>query len=139
MKAYSRYKQSDITFIGDIPEQWEIQRLGSIGYFSASGIDKKSVDGQEEILMANYTDVYGNKTNAIEAEHDFMITTAPKTKIKQHSLKQGDILFTPSSETIDEIGISAVVLEDLPGVVYSYHLIRFRPTITIDLNFCKYL
>jgi type I restriction enzyme S subunit len=36
-------------------------------------------------------------------------------------------MFTPSSETPDDIGRSAVVMEDLPNTVFSYHLVRLRP------------
>src|SRR5690606_37950881 len=39
---------------------------------------------------------------------------------------RGDIFFTPSSEVINDIGKSAVALEDMDGCVYSYHIMRLR-------------
>jgi type I restriction enzyme S subunit len=54
------------------------------------------------------------------------------------AVKKGDILFTPSSETPDDIGHSAVIFDDLPNSVYSYHLVRFRPNFQFDLKFSNY-
>jgi type I restriction enzyme S subunit len=67
-----------------------------------------------------------------------METTTTAEKIREHSLKKGDILFTPSSETAEDIGVSAVVTADLHNTVYSYHLIRLRTSNTLDLRFKKY-
>jgi type I restriction enzyme S subunit len=50
----------------------------------------------------------------------------------------GDILFTPSSETPTDIGHSVVVKEDMHDTVYSYHLVRFRPSSLIDVNYSNY-
>lgn len=138
MKVYPSYKESGVEWIGNIPKHWDILRLVNVGTFSASGIDKLSVEGQETVRMANYTDVYGNASHELWGTYDFMVTTAPKTKVEEHKLIEGDILFTPSSETIEDIGVSAVVMENLPDVVYSYHLIRLRPFKNLDLRFRKY-
>jgi len=137
-KRYPEYKDSDIELLRNVPKHWEVGTLRRMGRFSASGIDKKSEDGQPRVRMANYTDVYGNAHGTITPDRALMETTAPTEKIRRHQLLKGDILFTPSSETLDEIGISAVVMEDMPDTVYSYHLIRFRPHIALCLRFRKY-
>ena len=49
------------------------------------------------------------------------------------------MFFTPSSETRDDIALAAVAAEDMPGVVYSYHVVRLRPTKKLDLNFSAFL
>jgi len=59
--------------------------------------------------------------------------------VKSKFLKKGDVLFTPSSETIEDIGVSAVVMEDLENTLYSYHLLRLRFSKNVFLNFKKYL
>jgi type I restriction enzyme S subunit len=89
--------------------------------------------------MVNYTDVYGNVARVLNSAGTFMQVSCPSAKAKDCSLRRGDILFTPSSETPEEIGESAVVVEDLPGTVFSYHLLRFRPTVDLDVQFSKYL
>jgi len=90
--------------------------------------------------MVNYTDVYGNHSLEISSSNCLMETTTIAEKIIEHSLKQGDILFTPSSETEEDIGVSAVITKNLNKTVYSYHLIRFRPYIHFELflGFRKY-
>ena len=40
---------------------------------------------------------------------------------------QGDVLFTNSSETAEDMGTSTVVAEDLVNTLFGYHLMRFRP------------
>lgn len=135
---YPSYRQTDLPWLGRIPAHWDLKRLSMIGSFSASGIDKKTVEGESTVRMVNYTNVYGNSSHELWDSQEFMITTAPKNKVVEHNVRKGDILFTPSSETADEIGLSAVAMEDLDNTVYSYHLIRFRPSIELDLRFKKY-
>jgi len=101
----------------------------------------RKVDASElPVRMANYTDVYGNATLEIRSSVSLMETTTTTEKIADHGLKKGDILFTPSSETTEDIGLSAVVTADLHNAVYSYHLIRLRTSERFNLNlgFKKY-
>ncbi len=140
MTKYSKYKASGIDWFPLIPEHWQVIKLGRIGGFSASGIDKKSDISELPVRMVNYTDVYGNATLEIRSSDSLMETTTTAEKINEHVLKKGDILFTPSSETVEDIGLSAVVTEDLHNTVYSYHLIRLRTSerFNLDLGFKKY-
>ncbi|POY42143.1 hypothetical protein [Avibacterium endocarditidis] len=48
-----------------------------------------------------------------------MVVTASEQKIKDCDIKAGDVFITPSSEIIDEIGFSAVAIEDFDNAVYS--------------------
>ena len=41
-----KMKDSGIEWIGEIPEDWEVLKLGKLGEFSASGIDKKIIEGE---------------------------------------------------------------------------------------------
>jgi type I restriction enzyme, S subunit len=137
-KPYQNYTKSNFEFIPQYPSHWELKRMQWIGRFSASGIDKKSVETESDCLMVNYTDVYGNQTAEIHSNQELMKTTATAEKISEHHLEKGDMLFTPSSETADDIGVSAVAIEDMPGIVYSYHLTRFRPSISLGVEFSKF-
>ncbi len=60
MKRYSVYKDFGIEWFPLIPKHWQSIKLGRIGYFSASGIDKKNNVTELPVRMVNYTDVYGN-------------------------------------------------------------------------------
>jgi len=137
--TYLNMKDSGAEWLGDIPADWKPYRLGMLGYFSASGIDKKIVEGEPLVQMVNYTDVYGSVTKELAPYAGLMTVSCPEEKIRYHSLAIGDILFTPSSETADDIAYSAVVVKDMPNTVYSYHLIRFRPKADIAVGYRKYL
>src|SRR5690625_286336 len=119
-------------------EEWKEVRLGEIGEFKTSSVDKKIKKDEIEVWLLNYMDVY--KNTHITSSIKFQKTSAKPTQLKSSNLKIGDILFTPSSETPDDIGHSAVVIEKLENVVYSYHLVRFRPKMSIlELGFSGYV
>ncbi len=109
------------------------------GWFSGGGVDKKVNPNEVAVNLLNYTDIYGNRSLEINNSRSFMKVTCPENKIKKCDLQKGDLVFTPSSETIDEIGLSALVDEDLKETVYSYHVIRFRFTKSIHHKYKKYL
>lgn len=121
-----KLKDSGIDWIGKIPEHWEVKRLKSLGGIETSSIDKKIKDEEKLVKLINYTDVYNNKNREIRNCDEYMIVSANKKQIQTKNLKKGDVLFTPSSETVEDIGVSAVVMEDLDNTLYSYHLLRLR-------------
>ena len=115
---------------------WQRIRLGSIGEISSAGVDKKIVEGEKNVRLINYLDVFRRDT--IYSEDLGHTVTAPDTKISKCSVRKGDIFFTPSSEVREDIGHSAVAMEDMPDVVYSYHVVRLRPFIKLDLLYSAY-
>jgi len=139
MKKYDKYKDSGIEWIGEIPEHWEVKKLGVVGKFSSSGIDKKTDPSEPLVKIINYTDVYGNSSYTLDGKTEYMVVSCPQSKVNSNLVKKGDLIFTPSSETQDEIGISALVIEDIENTAFSYHVLRFRFTEELDINFKKYL
>lgn len=137
---YSKYKNTGIKWLGEIPENWESIRLGMIGVFTSSGIDKKIIEGEPLVKMVNYTDIIKNRTHnpVITNEIDFMVVSSPISKIKEHKLKKGDLVFIPSSETDEDLGVSSLIDID-EEIVYSYHIIRFQFTKEVNHYFKKYL
>ena len=115
---------------------WHEVRLGNIGMISSAGVDKKIVEGEKLVNLLNYMDVY--KKDFLYTSDTSMTVSAPERQIQNCNLKKGDIFFTPSSETRDDIAHSAVVMEDITNGVYSYHIVRLRPTTPIDLKFSAY-
>ena len=133
-KAYPVYKDCGSPWIERIPEQWEFQRLRHLASFHNSNVDKKSYDGQESVRLCNYTDVYNN--DFISGALSFMNATASEGEIQRFSLRAGDVLITKDSEDPSDIGIPALVVEDLPGVVCGYHLSVIR---TPDFTTSRFL
>jgi type I restriction enzyme S subunit len=90
-----------------------------------SNVDKKSYEGQRQVRLCNYTDVYYNER--ISPDLPFMSATASDEEIETFMLRQGDVIITKDSETSNDIGIPAHVEEDMPDVVCGYHLCVLRP------------
>lgn len=132
-------KDSGIEWLGEIPKHWEVKRVKEISKVESSGIDKKIVEGEELTKIVNYVDVYNNQRHELYNSDDYMVVSASAEKIKSKKLKKGDILITPSSETVEDIGISSVVMEDLEGTLFSYHILRIQFSKNIDIYFKKYV
>ena len=138
-QPYPKYKPSGTDWLGKIPDGWDIEFMKNLGRFASSGIDKKIVEDEPLVQMVNYTDIYGNESHVIDSKRELMTVSCPAWKIPESNLIKGDLVFTPSSETIEDIGLSALIPENLTNTVFSYHVIRFRFSRTLDHNFKKYL
>jgi type I restriction enzyme S subunit len=126
---------SGITFIGDVPEKWEIVPLRYLGR-TQNGISKSGDYFGEGEPFVSYSDVYKNYSLPSN-----ITGLAKSTKQDQvlFSVEEGDVFFTRTSETIDEIGFSSVCLSTINKAVFAGFLIRFRPYKNrLNKNFSKY-
>lgn len=115
---------------------WQKVKLGEIGEISSAGVDKKVNEGEVPVRLLNFVDVF-YRDFIYNDELTHWVTAKP-IKVEQCSVQKGDIFFTPSSEIPTDIAISAVAMEDMKGVVYSYHIVRLRPHIEMDLHYRAY-
>jgi type I restriction enzyme, S subunit len=120
-------------FPGFDGQPWKEVRLGDVGLISSAGVDKKTNPAEPEVRLLNFLDVF-RRDFLYDKEFDHVVT-APAAKLEQCNVQKGDVFFTPSSETRDDLARSAVAMEDMPGVVYSYHVVRLRLTEDWDMNF----
>jgi type I restriction enzyme S subunit len=118
-------------------EGWVTKTLGEIGVISGAGVDKKINANENAVRLLNYMDVY--KRDFIYSNELNHWVTAPANKLANCSVKQGDVFFTPSSETRTDIGLAAVAMEDISNAVYSYHVMRFRLLLDWDIKFKVYI
>ena len=125
LHPYAAYKDSGIVWLRKIPAHWVVTRLKSFATVQPSNVDKKSKEGEENVRLCNYVDVYYNEM--IDKRIDFMSATATSEQVRRFSLQSGDVLITKDSETWTDIAVPAVVSEDLPGVLCGYHLAHIRP------------
>ena len=118
-------KDSGVEWIGMIPEGWKIQRLRTLGNCQ-NGISKggEYFGDEFDFPFVNYTDAYKN----IDVPYPEGRANSTEEDRKQYSLIEGDVLFTRTSETIDEIGYASTCTQTIPNAVFSGFLIRFRPT-----------
>ena len=99
--------------------------LSELVDLTLSSVDKKSKSGEQEVQLCNYMDVYSN--SFINGNLNFMMATASEREIARCSLAAGDVVITKDSETHDDIGVPALVREDIPDLVCGYHLAILRP------------
>ncbi|MEY4506349.1 MAG: hypothetical protein RL297_927 [Pseudomonadota bacterium] len=116
--------------------EWTVKQLGEVGEVSSAGVDKKLRLDEEPVRLVNYLDVY---RKYFIYSHDLNHwVTAPAHQAQRCAVKKGDVFFTPTSETRNDIGRSAVAMEDIPDAAYSYHVARFRLHEPWDLRFRTY-
>src|SRR5699024_10766786 len=123
---------------GNFYQNWTKKKLGEIGYFQTSSVDKKTRVNEKEVFLVNYMNVYRHENINNKTIKSFQVVTAREKQVESCNLKKGDVLFTPSSETPNDIGHSVVIFEDLKNTVFSYHLMRFRPIIKLDILYSHY-
>lgn len=116
-------RDSGVSWIDEIPEHWSVAKLGHIGR-SANGINIGGDAFGSGFPFVSYGDVYRNPELPRTVKGLVQSSTEDRAR---YSLKAGDVLFTRTSEIIDEIGFSSVCMEDMPGAVFAGFLIRFRP------------
>ena len=90
-----------------------------------SSVDKKSKSHERAVRLCNYMDVYRN--TLIHGDMFFMSATATEREIAKCALATGDVVITKDSEKHDDIGVPALVREDIPDLVCGYHLAILRP------------
>lgn len=128
-------KDSGIDFIGSIPVAWRICRLRNIGTLQ-NGISKGGEFFGHGFPFVSYGDVYRNFSLPVQVAG--LIDSSDEER-KNYSVESGDIFFTRTSETIEEVGFSSVCEETIPDATFAGFLIRVRP-FTDDLvsKFSKY-
>jgi type I restriction enzyme S subunit len=119
-QPYPKYKPTGIEWLDELPEHWNVKRLRFVASYKNSNVDKKNYEDQSKVRLCNYTDVYNNEF--IINDMDFMMATASEAEIEGMSLKLGDVIITKDSEDPGDIGIPAIVAEELDNVVCGYHL-----------------
>ena len=129
-KPYPAYRPSGVEWLEEIPSHWEVKRLKTFANVQLSNVDKKSEEGQAEVFLCNYVDVYYNER--IRLGVDFMSATASEGQMRRFSLRKGDVLITKDSESWTDIAVPAVVAQDLPDVLCGYHLAHIRPGSNCD-------
>jgi len=130
-------KYSGIQWIGEIPVYWEVKPLGFLGTCQ-NGVSKGGDYFGTGFPFVNYGDIYKNYELPNEVEGLAQSTEEDRLA---YSVQYGDVFFTRTSETIEEIGIASTCLKTIENAVFSGFTIRFRPYSDKELLplFSKYL
>lgn len=130
----TNYKQTDI---GQIPEDWEIVKIGESFSFK-NGLNKEKQYFGYGFPIVNYMDVF--KNTFINKQTIKGKVFVNKQELRNFNVNKGDVLFTRTSETQEEIGYSAVIIEELEDTVFSGFVLRGRPFNNLfSIQYCRYV
>ena len=126
-------KVPEIRFAG-FTDDWEQRKLGEMGS-TFTGLSGKTKDdfGHGEAQFVTYMNVY---TNPVA---DLNMTEKVEVDPRQQSVKYGDIFFTTSSETPDEVGMSSVWLGDAGNTYLNSFCFGYRPEKKIDPYYMAFM
>ena len=129
-------KKSDapaIRFKG-FSDAWEQRKLGDVGetYTGLSGKTKADF-GHGQARFITYMNVFSNPISNPEMTEPIEIDP------KQNEVEVGDVFFTTSSETPEEVGMSSVLLEKRGKIYLNSFCFGFRPTEKIDSYYLAYM
>lgn len=113
---------------------WEEYSLGELFSFK-NGLNKSKMYFGSGTPIINYMDVYKH-SGIVESDIKGRVTVTSQELIN-YAAEKGDVFFTRTSETTEEIGIAATVLDELHDTVFSGFLLRARPRNKILDNLYK--
>ena len=129
-------KKSDtpaIRFKG-FTDTWEQRKLGEVGE-TYTGLSGKSKDdfGHGSGKFITYMNVFSNPVASSN------MTEAIEIDDSQNKVQFGDVLFTTSSETPDEVGMSSVWLENAENTYLNSFCFGYRPTTEYNPYYLAYM
>ena len=115
-------------------DAWEQRKLGNFGK-TYTGLSGKTKDdfGHGKAQFITYMNVYSNPIIDVE------MTEPIEIDLKQNEVEIGDVFFTTSSETPEEVGMSSVLLKKCGTVYLNSFCFGFRPFIILDNYFLAYM
>ena len=129
-------KKSDapaIRFKG-FSDAWEQRKLGEVGttYTGLSGKTKEDF-GHGNGQFVTYMNVFSNPVGLPD------MTEAVEIDDSQNKVLFGDVLFTTSSETPEEVGMSSVWLENAENTYLNSFCFGYRPTVEFNPYYLAYM
>lgn len=123
VRSEREMEDSGVDYIGQIPAKWVLGKLRNVGD-TQNGISKSSEFFGKGFPFVSYSDVYKNYSLPFAVSG--LVESTPEEQ-ERYSVKEGDIFFTRTSETIEEVGFSCVCEKDIPNATFAGFLIRVRP------------
>ena len=115
-------------------DTWEQRELGDMGR-TYTGLSGKTKDdfGHGQARFVTYMNVFSNPICNSEMTEPIEIDS------KQNEVEIGDVFFTTSSETPEEVGMSSVLLKKQGKTYLNSFCFGFRPSEKIDSYYLAYM
>lgn len=102
-----------------------------------NGLNKEKSDFGRGTPIINYVDVY--RKRGLVKEDIKGLVNSNASEQSRYKCKKGDVFFTRTSETKEEVGFPSVLLEDIENCVFSGFVLKATPkTDLLDTHYCKY-
>ena len=126
-------KVPELRFAG-FADDWEERKLGEVGntFTGLSGKTKEDF-GHGEGKFITYMNVFSNPVADLDGLESVEIDN------KQFQVKAGDVLFTTSSETPEEVGMSSMWLGNADNIYLNSFCFGYRPTIEFDKYYLAFM
>ena len=113
---------------------WEQRKLAEMGQ-TYTGLSGKTKDdfGHGQARFVTYMNVFSNPISNPEMTEPIEIDP------KQNEVEVGDVFFTTSSETPEEVGMSSILLEKRGKTYLNSFCFGFRPSEKIDSYYLAYM
>ena len=116
-------------------DAWGQRKLGEIGDFkNGMNFDKDAMGLGYPFV--NLQDIFGK---TIVNNDGLGLAESTEKQRKEYSLKKGDVLFIRSSVKPEGVGEAALVANDFPDTTYSGFIIRFRPSVTLNDQYKRFV
>ena len=118
----------------EFTDAWEECKLGEVGntFTGLSGKTKEDF-GHGEGKFITYMNVFSNPVADLDGLEGVEIDN------KQFQVKAGDVLFTTSSETPEEVGMSSMWLGNADNIYLNSFCFGYRPTIEFDNYYLAFM
>lgn len=131
-QQYEYYRNSLLTF-GDEVEKF---KLGELFEFK-NGLNKGKEFFGKGTPIVNFTDVYHKGKLKSTNLHGKVLVT--EGELLRYEVRKGDVFFTRTSETKEDIGMVSAMVEDIDNCVFSGFVLRARPKTQLLLpDYCAY-
>ncbi len=133
-KQYEHYRDQLLDLEGK--EGVEMKTLGELFTFK-NGLNKgKEFFGKGKPIIM-FTNVFNSRSIISSMVQSKVEIT--DDELKRINAEVGDVFFTRTSETREDVGYASVLLEDIKDCTFAGFLIRARPTTSLLLpKYCKY-
>lgn len=117
------YHQIAVLMAISLDSKWPSVELGELYDFS-SGLSKASSEFGHGFPFLSFVDVFYNYTTPEVLSE--LVNSTEKEREKA-SVERGDVFLTRTSETVGELGMSCVALQDYPNATFNGFTKRLRP------------
>ena len=137
LRPYSAYKDSGVEWLGDVPEHWEVRRLGTSVEGCINGIWGNDPNGSEDLPCVRVAD-FDRVRLRVRLEKPTLRAIAPGER-NRRLLKKGDLLLEKSGGgDLQPVGVVMLYDHDAEAVCSNF-VARMPVSARCDSSYLMYL